>query len=228
MITWLWRTANDAQRSLHDIAIRLVWLDIASIVTTSTVSRRVKCSWLRLDLLSKVLTHILYDLATYTSYIEPLREEISMIVEAGGWTKISMEKMRKLDSFMKESHRLNGSGFGKKNCNNLGDDPDYSNLLFLLSHDSTIGDEWLFFLWWPFHSERDEFCCRWSWNQSRWGKFLIQNLQNFGRYSRNFQRYYDNPQEFQGFRFADKDPLKWQMTSINPEFMLFGLGRSAW
>ena len=37
-----------------------------------------------------------------------------MIVEAEGWTKISMEKMRKLDSFMKESHRLNGSGFGKK------------------------------------------------------------------------------------------------------------------
>ena len=57
---------------------------------------------------------------------------------------------------------------------------------------------------------------------------LIQNFQNFGRYSWDFQRYYDNPQEFQGFRFADKDPLKWQMTSINPEFMLFGLGRSAW
>jgi len=53
-------------------------------------------------------------------------------------------------------------------------------------------------------------------------------LPNFGLHSRPFQRYYDNPQEFQGFRFADQDPLKWQMTSINPEFMLFGLGRSAW
>jgi len=65
-------------------------------------------------LLFKVLTHILFDLATYTSYIEPLREEISVIVEAEGWNKVSMEKMRKLDSFMKESHRLNGSGFGEK------------------------------------------------------------------------------------------------------------------
>lgn len=169
MITWLWRTANEAQRTLHDIAIRLVWLDIASIITTSTVSCRVKCSWLRFNLLFKVLTHILYDLATYTSYIEPLREEISMIVEAEGWNKVSMEKMRKLDSFMKESHRLNGSGFGKNYCTNLIQ--IYSSPYFLLSHDSTIGNEWLFFLWWPFHSKGDEFCCRWSWNQSRWGKF---------------------------------------------------------
>lgn len=42
------------------------------------------------------------------------------------------------------------------------------------------------------------------------------------------KRYYENPQEFQGFRFADKDPLKWQLTSINPEYMLFGYGRPSW
>jgi hypothetical protein len=34
--------------------------------------------------------------------------------------------------------------------------------------------------------------------------------------------------EFQGFRFADKDPLKWQMASLNPEYMTFGMGRHAW
>ncbi|KAF9440668.1 cytochrome P450, partial [Macrolepiota fuliginosa MF-IS2] len=39
--------------------------------------------------------------------------------------------------------------------------------------------------------------------------------------------YYTDPQEFQGFRFADMDPLKWQMTALNPEYMLFGLGRHA-
>jgi len=42
------------------------------------------------------------------------------------------------------------------------------------------------------------------------------------------KRYYENPQEFQGFRFADKDPLKWQLTSISPEYMLFGFGRPSW
>ena len=225
MITWLWRTANEAQRTLHDIAIRLVWLDIASIITTSTVSCRVKCSWWRLNLLFKVLTHILYDLATYTSYIEPLREEISMIVEAEGWNKVSMEKMRKLDSFMKESHRLNGSGFGKKNCNNLIQITQVLVFFSVMTRRLAMSD--FSFSDGLFIPKGTNFVVAGRGiNQDEVN--LIQNFQNFGRYSWDFQRYYDNPQEFQGFRFADKDPLKWQMTSINPEFMLFGLGRSAW
>ncbi|KAL9715653.1 hypothetical protein Ac2012v2_000096 [Leucoagaricus gongylophorus] len=170
MITWLWRTANEGQRTIYDIAIRLVWLDIASIITTSTV-----------------LTHILFDLATYNLYIEPLREEISTIVETEGWNKVSMEKMRKLDSFMKESHRLNGSGFVMTRR--------------LAMSDFSFSD----------------------------GTFIPKGT-NFvvaGRGINQDERYYENPQEFQGFRFADKDPLKWQMTAINSEFMLFGIGRSA-
>jgi len=88
-------------------------------------------------LLCKVLTHILFDLATYNLYIEPLREEISTIVETEGWNKVSMEKMRKLDSFMKESHRLNGSGFGGDPCDNLNDNSKYSN-----SHFQLWLDDW--------------------------------------------------------------------------------------
>ena len=43
-----------------------------------------------------------------------------------------MEKMRKLDSFMKESHRLNGSGFGGDPRDNLNDNSKYSNSHFQL------------------------------------------------------------------------------------------------
>jgi len=59
------------------------------------------------------LTNVIFNLATYSSYIEPLREEISTIVEAEGWSKTSIEKMRKLDSFFKESHRVHGSPAGE-------------------------------------------------------------------------------------------------------------------
>ena len=43
-----------------------------------------------------------------------------------------------------------------------------------------------------------------------------------------FQRVYSNPHEFQGFRFVDMDPSKWQMTSLNLAYMTFGIGNRAW
>ena len=57
-------------------------------------------------LLRQAFTHALYNLATYTQYIAPLREEIESVVSREGWSKASIGKMRKLDSFFKESMRL--------------------------------------------------------------------------------------------------------------------------
>jgi cytochrome P450 len=71
----------------------MIFLNIASIHTTSLL-----------------LAHVVLNLATYASYyIEPLREEISRIVKEEGWSKPSFEKMRKLDSFVKESQRVYGT-----------------------------------------------------------------------------------------------------------------------
>jgi hypothetical protein len=42
--------------------------------------------------------------------VEPLREEIETLVKEEGWTKASVMKMRKLDSFLKESIRMNPLG----------------------------------------------------------------------------------------------------------------------
>lgn len=53
------------------------------------------------------MTNVLYDLAMYPEYIEPLREEAARLVECHGWTKAAIEKMDKIDSFIKESMRLN-------------------------------------------------------------------------------------------------------------------------
>jgi hypothetical protein len=41
-----------------------------------------------------------------------LREEVSTIVQTEGWTKEAIDKMRKLDSFVKETQRLHGGDAG--------------------------------------------------------------------------------------------------------------------
>jgi len=55
--------------------------------------------------------HVLYDLATNPEYFEPLREEIIQLVREDGdwtnWQKPSFSKLKKLDSFMRESQRFN-------------------------------------------------------------------------------------------------------------------------
>lgn len=54
------------------------------------------------------LTEALYDICAYPEYIGELREEVQCAIqEGGGWYKATLTKMRKLDSFMKESQRMN-------------------------------------------------------------------------------------------------------------------------
>ncbi|KAJ3570466.1 hypothetical protein NP233_g4384 [Leucocoprinus birnbaumii] len=170
MLTWLWNSAPEAHRTLHDVAIRMIFLNIAAIHTTASL-----------------LTHVLFNLATYTSYVKPLREEISDIINKEGWTKISMEKLKKLDSFVKESQRLHGS--------------EAATVARIVHRDYTFSDGTLI----------------------PKGTHIVAS----GRAINHDERYYPNPQDFQGFRFLDKDPLKWQMTAINPEDLAFGFGRHA-
>ncbi|KDR74053.1 hypothetical protein GALMADRAFT_250782 [Galerina marginata CBS 339.88] len=53
-------------------------------------------------------TQALYHLAACPEYVEPLREEIESVLSLEGSTKSATVEMRKLDSFLKESQRLNG------------------------------------------------------------------------------------------------------------------------
>lgn len=55
-------------------------------------------------------TQALYHLAGNPEYMQPLREEVESIVATHGWSKDSLNKMRKIDSFMRESQRFNGLG----------------------------------------------------------------------------------------------------------------------
>jgi cytochrome P450 len=64
---------------------------------------------------SITLTNVLYDLAANPEYAEVLREEIEHISAEepdGKLRKKTMPKLRKLDSFIKESQRINPLGSG--------------------------------------------------------------------------------------------------------------------
>ena len=62
---------------------------------------------LRISLIpSQVVTHSLYNLATYPEYVQPLREEIETVIQEQGWSKASVAEMTKLDSFVKETMRV--------------------------------------------------------------------------------------------------------------------------
>jgi cytochrome P450 len=96
MLQWFMDAAfgNPDRFSNKELAIRVLVLNFASIHTTANS-----------------FTHALYHLAVNPQYVTILRTEVQEIVAADGWTKSAMSKMRRLDSFFRESTRfstLNG------------------------------------------------------------------------------------------------------------------------
>lgn len=63
----------------------------------------------------QAIIHMIYDLAAYPEHVPQLREELqTVLLEDGGrFQKSTMPKLRKLDSFMKESQRVNPPGLSK-------------------------------------------------------------------------------------------------------------------
>ncbi|KAI9789340.1 MAG: hypothetical protein M1816_006229 [Peltula sp. TS41687] len=94
MLTW--NVINSTSRKAVDVdhqAMNQLRVSAAAIHTTKMM-----------------LSHVLFDLAARPEYLEPLREEMiaTMAIEpSGDLTRANMSRLRKLDSFMKESQRLN-------------------------------------------------------------------------------------------------------------------------
>lgn len=114
MLSWLIDEAQGKQRSVLALTQRMLTINFAAIHTSSMVSF-LGCYYDVLlecwnDVLSQSFTHALFHLATHPEYIQPLREEVESVIEQDGWTKLAMQKMRKLDSFMRETQRVNGLG----------------------------------------------------------------------------------------------------------------------
>jgi hypothetical protein len=51
---------------------------------------------------------MLYRLLANPKYVEPLRQEVDAVIREEGWTKAGIDKMHKIDSFLRETQRLDG------------------------------------------------------------------------------------------------------------------------
>jgi len=91
LLSWTMDAAEGNERSPHKLTSRVLAFNLGAIHSTSLT-----------------FTHALLHLAAEPKYLAPLREEVETIVKEDGWSKTAMSKMHKLDSFLKESHRMNG------------------------------------------------------------------------------------------------------------------------
>ncbi|KAI0072328.1 cytochrome P450 [Panus rudis PR-1116 ss-1] len=93
LLSWFMDEAKGEERSIRALVLRILTINFASIHTTSMS-----------------FTHALYHLAANPEYMEPLRAEATKVIKQDGWTRTAMNKLRRLDSFLKESHRHHGIG----------------------------------------------------------------------------------------------------------------------
>ena len=112
LITWLLEEAKGPQRTIEQISLRVLGINFAAIHTTSMVCPiRMPLTMKAQTIFSRqALTNALYDLAAYPQYVDAMREEVEAVIASEGWTKAAMGKMRKVDSFLKESQRMAAGG----------------------------------------------------------------------------------------------------------------------
>ncbi|KAF8343233.1 cytochrome P450 [Amanita rubescens] len=93
-ISWLLEVGKKPhQRTIKGLTIRILLMNFAGIHTTTMQ-----------------FTHALYHLAAHPEYVQPMREEVEAAIREDGWTKAAIDKLRKVDSFLRESQRMHGSG----------------------------------------------------------------------------------------------------------------------
>ena len=154
----------------------------------------------------------MYRLLANPKYVEPLRQEIEAVIAEEGWTKAGMDKLHKLDSFLRETQRMNTTGIG------LLDPLDNSLLLitllqvvmdrlalrpFTFSSGVTIPEDTIVSI--PASAIH-----------------MDENI-------------YSNPEQFDGFRFLKARDVGGDITmtshsavSTSPEYLVFALGRHTW
>lgn len=94
LLNWMIDLGSHLETKPQDLAHLEVVMSLASIHTSQMNA-----------------VHVLYDLAAIPGYIDVLREEIMTVIKEDGpwtkWDKNSFYKLKKLDSFMRESQRFN-------------------------------------------------------------------------------------------------------------------------
>ncbi|KAI1816638.1 cytochrome P450 [Poronia punctata] len=90
LIQWLADSSRGKDRNPDVLAHNMLFMALASVHTSSAT-----------------IIHVLFDLCANPEYVESLRQDVRQAVDESGWTLAAIAKMKKLDSFMKESQRMN-------------------------------------------------------------------------------------------------------------------------
>ena len=101
LISWLLEEAQGSQRTVRELTVRILECKSHAPSASSVAEPLIHL---------QAFTDIVFDLAAHPEYVAPMREEVEAIIEAEGWTKPSIGKMHKVDSFVKESQRIGIGG----------------------------------------------------------------------------------------------------------------------
>lgn len=116
---WLIDAApGEKHRTPRALVARILTINMAAIHTTTMVCSHMLLCTLALRKVpvqrqSQTSSQALCYLAAYPEYIQPLREEVEAVVRDNGWTKEAMDKLYKVDSFIKETQRVKGMSSGE-------------------------------------------------------------------------------------------------------------------
>ncbi|KAK7061428.1 cytochrome P450 [Favolaschia claudopus] len=92
LISWLLDVAEGEERTVPALVQRILVINFGAVHTSANT-----------------FTHALYNLAAFPASVEEMREEVDIIVKEEGWSKDSVAKMHKVDSFLRESQRFSGN-----------------------------------------------------------------------------------------------------------------------
>jgi hypothetical protein len=170
-------------------------------------------------------------LAKYPEYTKLLREEIETIIEEEGWTKASMAKMRKLDSFFRETQRLRNVSASKHIDLPVNISPDEvlsAAVSRMTLKDFTFSDGTMI------PKGQMVSVPGWATHQNDVSIPFLPFLPEQS-VTEVLQAFYENPEEFDGFRFfnlREKDEqdgvTKYQMVNTSIDYVAFGHGKHAW
>lgn len=91
ILQWMMDAATEDEGKPDKLAHRQLTLTLAAVHATTTA-----------------ITHALLDLCAYPEYLATLREEVDGVYDNGEeWEKSTLDKLEKMDSFLKESQRFN-------------------------------------------------------------------------------------------------------------------------
>lgn len=141
-----------------------------------------------------------------------MREEVEAIIREEGWTKVALGKMRKIDSFLRESQCFNG--LGASGCT-------FTSFLIMVFHA-------------PFTATMDRTIIKPDGFTFSDGTVLPQGTYvAVAMHAVHHATYGPNADDFDGFRFSDMreagegEGVKHQMVNTNVDYVSFGHGRHA-